>query len=1059
MLQASGRSYVCWRCAAGRLGPGPSSSSPWLRTPSMTGSLYKATQYANSASIRKLATVRHIWSSYDLLNGSSDAEQEPAHGKRKLSIRQRLHRWEEENPSPGEMMLCDFAADGDLGNNLTRPQNVGMMQIDGEDSSPLFAGDELLDLRSDDAMLDPGDLVELSSSGSRRPGLAICLGRINGYEHFYTVSGKWFIALSVRTLFVVNKFATPDELKPVIAALPPAEVSLEDLNILQDLGEGPSRTAGAYLLRKMLLFTQMSEAVYQENAGTLDASSSFIGDPIQHRYLTLHEIADLLLPDTNKYDGKFSSHSLYAVHRALLQDEVFFRPLRYTGHRRSYLFEISPLSEVRIILKVENLVRDYLDKQGDYQKTGSTAGSPIESFVLTAQEIIDESRKHREWSQNGIIGPSSKPARTKPARTKPARTKPDWSATDLELLQFIEVWASYQKFPAYSRLQTLGAALLRAVGRYQEARGYLPATGWTFLQEVGWIPPWEIPARYSLRFPGVQIKRGGSYVRPFLGMLDKHLKRDTLSLIRKPLNDVTAYCIDDITAREIDDAVSLERTSNPEEYWIHVHVADPASSFGADTPVAKYAELIPEAIYLPGHLESMLPESLIHDRFSLAPNRPCLTFSALVNTDGVVLNEKITANTLKDVVYMAYEHAASAIGEIREDPYAEGAEWALGTVPKIKTANRNMTRPDDLTKGQKNDLVILSKLGKAIQARRLEKGATPFFQPRPTATVGFDGVELKESDGFITTTGDPKIHIHYSQRSGTDLVENAMKLANEVAARWCHERDIPIPYRTQPHALRNNALVQQYARDVLNPMLMSGVRPDQGVWSHMRSLIGVDEVSTTPGPHFTLGSNMYTKATSPLRRFSDLIVHWQIEAALLEEKRLGRKLVGYKGNKKQGDDLSFLPFSRDRLDRLLPMIRLREKQARALTNADGADQWILQAMVRAWRFKEASLPETFKLTVEHLTRSSIVGRLDWFERLAILKLDALNNLTIAADVHLGDVFEVRLTDINVHSKQILVEALRVLEKSKGKKHAAGIAQAPLKDAGVMDTPVETISKL
>ncbi|KAI1739360.1 hypothetical protein F4680DRAFT_144616 [Xylaria scruposa] len=1032
MLQASGRSYVCWRCAARHLGP--SQSSSWLRSRSTT-----ATQYANLTSTRTLATVHHAQSNYDGLNGTSDAKQAPARRNPRIPIRERLRRWEKENPSQGEMMMSDFASSGNLGNNLTRPQNVGMVQIETEDSSPLFAGDELVDLRSDDAMLDPGDLVELNSEGSRRPGLAICLGRINGYEHFYTVSGKWFAALGVRTLFVVNRFVTPDELQPIIAALPPAEVSLEDLNVLQDLGEGPSRAAGANLLRKMLVFAQRSEAVYQANAGTLDASSAFIGDPVKHRYLTLYEIADLLLPDTDKYGGKFSPHSLYAVHRALLQDEVFFRPLRYTGHRRSYLFEISPLSEVRIIQKIEKLVRDYLDKQGDYKKTGSTAGSPIESFVSTAQTIIDESRKHREWSQNGIIGPSS----------KPARAKPDWSPIDLEILQFIELWASYQKFPQYSRLQTLGAALLRAVGRYQEARGYLPETGWTFLQEVGWIPPWEIPARYSIRFPGVEIKRGGGYVRPFLGTLDKHVKRDTLSLIRKPLNDVTAYCIDDITAREIDDAVSLERTSNPEEYWIHVHVADPASSFGADTPVAKHAELIPEAIYLPGHLESMLPESLIHDRFSLAPDRPCLTFSALVNTDGVVLKEKIAANTLKDVVYMTYEHAASAIGETRADPYAEGVEWALGRVPKIEAVNRNMTGPEDLTKEQRDDLIILSKLGKAIQERRLEKGATPFFQPRPTASVGFDSVKLKESDSFITTAGDPKIRVHYSQRSGTDLVENAMKLANEVAARWCHERDIPIPYRTQPHALRNAALVQQYARDVLNPMLMSGVRPDEGVWRHMRSLVGVDEVSTTPGPHFTLGSTMYTKATSPLRRFGDLIVHWQVEAALLEERRLKRKL------KKKGDDLSFLPFSRDRLDRMLPMIRLREKQARALTNADGADQWILQAMVRAWRFKEGSLPETFKLTVGHLTRSSIMGRLDWFERQATLKLEDLNDVIKSADTHLGDVIEVRLLDINVHSKQIFVEALRVLEKANDKQPTPGSASLR-EDAAVRDTSAEMI---
>ncbi|KAI1356318.1 hypothetical protein F5Y01DRAFT_267029 [Xylaria sp. FL0043] len=1041
MLQASGRSYVCWRCAGQRFGQGP--SSPWLRTPSVTGTICIATRYTNSASRRGLATVHHVGSNYGAIGDSHPSGRNSPN--RQLPIRERFRRWERDNPTPVEVMLSDVSMPGDLTNSLTRPQNVSHVQFSTEDSSPLFAGDELVDLRSDDAMLNVGDLVELSSEGSRRPIVAICLGRINGYEHFYTINGKWFSALGIKTLFVINNFATLDEVKPVIDALPSVEVSIETLNRFQDLGEGPSREAGAVLLRKMLFFVQRAEAVYQANAGTLDASSAFIGDPVKHRYLTLHEITDLLLPDTNKYGGKFSPQSLYAVHRALLQDEVFFRPLRQTGHKRSYLFEISPLSEVRIIQKVEKIVRDHLGMKHKDRAARWPAENPLESFVSNAQRMIDASRKNREWSDSGIIGPSP----------KPVLEKPNWSEMDLEILQFIELWASYQKFPQYSSLQTLGSALLRALDRYEEARGYVPATGWSFLQEVGWIPPWEIAARYSVRFPGVEIKRGGSYVRPFMGMLDRHLKKDILSLIRRPLRGMTTYCIDDITAREIDDAVSLERTSNPEEYWIHVHVADPASSFGADTPVAKYAELIPEAIYLPGHLEPMLPESIVHARFSLAPFRPCLTFSALVNTDGTVLKERITANVLDNVVYMTYEDAASAIGEAGEGPYTETVQAAPSAAPEIQAANRKMTRPDDLTEDQKNDLATLSQLGKAIQAKRLEKGATPFFTPHPTATVDFGGVKQTESDGFISTTGDPSIHVHYTQRSGTALVENAMKLANEVAARWCYERGIPIPYRTQPHALRNADLVQQYARDVLNPLLNSGVRPDEKVWQHMRSLVGADEISTTPGPHFTLGSDMYTKATSPLRRFGDLIVHWQIEAALLEEKRLKRKLLGKSSHKKNGDDLSFLPFSRERLDRMLPMLRLREKQARALTNVEGADQWILQAMVRAWRFKDGSLPDTFKLTISHLARSNFTGQLDWFERRAVLKYDALNNVALNADVRIGDVFEVRLTDINVHSRQIFVEALRLLEKAGENNEGVESAQALRDGVEAKNTPSAT----
>ncbi|KAI1333393.1 hypothetical protein F5Y16DRAFT_355721 [Xylariaceae sp. FL0255] len=1001
MLQAPSRSYICWRCAGRQL-----RSDVVFTRPSLVN---------RASSRRTLATVQHPNTAY------KNSAQQASWPERFVPIRSRLQTWVEENKgNEVEPMLGDFPADGSLSNNLTRPQNVSMAHVVADESRPLFDGDELGDLRSDDATLSAGDLVELSSEHSRRPVLAVCLGTIGGYQHYYTSSGKWFSAMGIKTLFVVRDFVKADELQPVLAELPSGEVPYELLNTLRDLGEGPSRTAGASLLRKMLQFVQDAEAVYQANAGTLDASSSFIGDPLKPRFLTLHEIADKLLPAQDKIDNKFNPQSLYAVHRSLLQDEVFFRPLRQVGHRNSYLYEVSPLSEVSNINKVGRMVRRYLSCTGrpDDDQVGDNANSLyIETFIHAARKAIDRSRKHREWTKHGVLGPSSS--------SSLSHSDPKWSETDIVILEFIELWASYGKFPAYSHLQTYGSALLRALDRYQDAHGYTTATAWTFLQEIGWIPPWEIPARYSVRFPDVEIQRGAGYTRPYMGILERHLKRDTLSLIRKPLDGITAFCIDDISAREIDDAVSLERTEDPDQFWIHTHVADPASSIAPGTPLAKYAELIPEAIYLPGHMESMFPPEVIHDRFSLATKRPCLTFSALVRTNGSIIEEKITPHTLGDVVYMTYEDAAAVIGEVRQNSHKTGPTLSIGRFSKDIPPNRTMSRPMDLTARQKEDLAILSKLGTALQASRLERGATQYFQPRVVAKVTFDDIKQKKIKNFISSSGEPAIRIQYDHESSTDLVANAMKLANEVAARWCHQRRIPIPYRSQPHGIRNAAAVQQYARDVLNPMIEAGIAPSNDAWRQMRQLVGSDVVSTTPGPHFTLGVDMYTKATSPLRRFGDLIVHWQIEAALLAEHKTKTSL-------KSSDDSSLsliLPFNRQVLNRMLPMLNLREKQARALSNVEGTDQWVMQALVRAWKFREAPLPETFHMTVYHVLRERILGHLNWFNRQALLKVDALNDVARRTDIRLGDVIEVRLVDLNVHTGKIYVEALRMVQKA------------------------------
>lgn len=935
----------------------------------------------------------------------------------KYSIRDRLRHWEQQNPNRSETILSDYAGYGELSNNITRPQNVSMASF--ETASPLFDGDELGDLRADDANLKPGDMVELSSDASRRPMMAIYLGRFHGYEHYYTSSGKWFSGMGVKTLFVVNNFVEPSELQPVIDELPSEETSLEALNTLQDLNHNPSRKTGAELLRKMLNFAHDAEAVYQEHAGTLDASSSFIGDPDKHRYLTLHEIAQLLLPKNRFKNGKFPPEALYAVHRALMQDDVFFRPLKQTDHRRSYLFEISPLSEVRIVQRVETMVREYIDRKAQSPVNEKATDSPVLGFVERARKLIDQSRKNREWSGTGILGPSAA------AKSSLEPIKHEWSVkTDLELLQFMEMWASYQKFPSYSRLQCCGSTILRALDRYQDAETLSASTGWTFLQEIGWIPSWEIPARYNIRFPGVEIQRGGGYIRPFPGSMDRHLKGDSLSPMRRTWERLTAYCIDSESTTDIDDAVSLERTNVPDKFWIHIHVADPASSIKAKTKIAKFAELIPETIYLPGHFERMLPTNIGSDKFSLAPERPCLTFSALVSKNGFLKDYKITPGILEDVVYMTGEDVATAIEEIREDPLVGEMEMSLGPIPTAKAPARQMTRPHDLKPTQKDELALLSELGKAIQARRLRQGATPFFQPRPEAQAHFDHIQERDMDNFLSLVSDPSIKIGYSQRTATDLVENAMKLCGEVAARWCYQRGIPIPYRTQPHAVKNMEELQKYTRDVFYPLLKKGIRPDDSQLRHLRALMGSDELTTVPSPNFTLGVDMYTKATSPLRRFSDLIVHWQIEAALQEEHRRGASLVGNK-------DQDFLPFDRQQLDRMLPMIRVREKQARALTRGIGGDQWILQALVRAWRFGEAPLPETFRFTVYHvMSRRAVQGKLDWFERPAVLRPEQLNDVVRMADIRVGDIYEVKLRDVNVHANRILVEAIKLIKKAE-----------------------------
>ncbi len=853
--------------------------------------------------------------------------------------------------------------------------------------------------------------------------LAVCLGHFNGLDHFYTHTGKWLTSSSIRTRFVVKKFITdPHELWPVLDELPPPDTPAETIRLLQELRTGPSRRAGASLINKMQKFQTEARRVYQSHVTKLNSASKALGS--SEVLMTLNEIADCLLPSSMKQLGRFSPQVLYAVHLALRQDDLTFHALATRGNQQSYFFTAISDKDFELAHSVEDTVRRFYEDPKRLQgslRDEDLKGSELGSFILRARKAVDNSRKGRDWSASGMLGPSKKP-------NSPLLA--GWTAQDLKIVHFLDRWAVAQMFSRVSQFHWVGSAILRAIGRYEEADYLTNAIGWVFLQEIGWVMPWEVQARHSLRLPGVQLSRSGGIGKfpedssPLV--LGRDVFEATSEYPGRKSSSGTVYCIDSESTLDIDDGVSLERTEVAGEYWVHIYVADPASRLAHDSWPATRAALIPQTIYLPGHYHSMFQDPAVQDMFSLAAGKPSLTFSAKVNEEGALLDYKIEPTNLESVVYMTPEEVSTICGDEKLPFSVPTQSFAVGTVPtKPAPTTKKITAAGDLSAREIEDLQTLSRLGNKIQGRRNEKGAVPFYMPRPKVEVSLEHAQVNEAPGgFMHCTGDPYIRISYESSSGNQLVSSLMQLAGEVAARWCHQRGIPIPYRVQDPGPQNKKAIDAFTRDIFYPQLAAGKQPPPDQWRTLRSLIGTQELTSKASPLYTMGLDMYTKATSPLRRYGDLLVHWQIEAALLEEARRGTSLVG-------NSDDGFLPFKRAELDRhVLPQLRVRERHARLLDNLDGTAEWVLQALVRAWRYGENAdaLPKTFRFTVgDVVARRSLLGRIDWFDRPATIEAGGLNGVALLREVRAGDVFEVELSDVNVYLRQIIVKALRKIE--------------------------------
>lgn len=961
-----------------------------------------------------------------------------------LSIRKRLRRWQEENqveaPPPIPMDMSDSGLPRNTGTRA-RVANENLLERASAELTTdlqIIDRDGVVDLPPP-TRFEPGDVFEFREEGDRYgiPIIAVCLGYIHGHYHFYTATGMWVVTTKAETHFIHRNFATESEMQPLIDKLPKGNLSRESIKELRRQGLGPDRVAGAALLRKMNQFLEATDETLQKYATRFEKAHEIVSEG-DERYLTLEQIKQRLLAK-EELKSPTPPHVLYAVHRIVFNDDVGFRVagILNNSSTSTWLFEVTAREDVSLIQNMQTLVRLFTDLPG-------RLGTPLSSltasqlnqsqlgrFIVRARAAIDESRQVRDWTPYGVLGPA------KQQRSAPAQA---WTNADTGILRFMLMWAGHEQFAPSSRLHWIGSAILRATGKYKDVEFLSATTAWTFLQEVGYISPWELRERYIQRVPGATISRYGGF-EPFkLGPegIRPYLTRDVFEGKRHDWASLKGFAIDAKHTLDIDDAVSLEATEAPDQHWIHIHVADPASRIRHQNALGQRASLTPLTLYLKGHYSNIWGlNHEVQDLFSLAPNKPCLTFSGLVNDDGELLEYKITPARLQEFIYMTPEDANAAAGPESEDARPESESLATFTVGEAVgegPAPKQMTSASELQPEDVRTLKTLYRLANARRQKRLARGAIPKWPAQAKVDTFFGNTSIEPTTtGLMTCNGDPTFRISWDNNSST-MISSTMVLAGEIAARWCADRAIPIPYLSQPDCEKNEEALKAYTEKIYYPLLMKGEETPEHV-EQLLNLVGESKPSTKPGRHFFMGVDMYTKVTSPLRRYSDLISHWQIENALAQEMDKG-KVVEQK-----------LPFSRKELDQeILPWMRVRQTSIQRMMSRGGWKGYGTQALVRAWKYPvpgQSVLPETFTLRVLRVEqdvsaaqgrRKLIRGELDWFNMKVWVVAEGLGKLGLSVkDLRKGDVLEVKLTDINAHLGDVYVEALNKISVQKDRE--------------------------
>jgi exoribonuclease-2 len=290
-----------------------------------------------------------------------------------------------------------------------------------------------------------------------------------------------------------------------------------------------------------------------------------------------------------------------------------------------------------------------------------------------------------------------------------------------------------------------------------------------------------------------------------------------------PLAPVQAFSIDDSQTTEIDDALSVNGLGTGEIVF-GVHIAAPALAIAPDSAIDKVARERLSTVYMPGHKLTMLPDAVVQ-AYTLIEGRDCPAVSvyfrfdeatlALNGADTRIERVPIAANLRHDQLDEVVTESALTGESVADYPFAQ-------------------------------ELAFCFRLARHLKAQReLVRGKPETFN-RPDYNFRLD--RRGRDDGHDgEPQGDETVLISERRRGAPlDLiVSEAMILANCHWGGFIAEHGVPGIYRSQAS-------------------MAPGIKVRMG---------------TKPAPHAGMGVPQYTWATSPLRRYVDLVNQWQIIAA------------------------------------------------------------------------------------------------------------------------------------------------------------------------------------
>ncbi|MDE6501915.1 MAG: ribonuclease R [Ruminococcus sp.] len=321
---------------------------------------------------------------------------------------------------------------------------------------------------------------------------------------------------------------------------------------------------------------------------------------------------------------------------------------------------------------------------------------------------------------------------------------------------------------------------------------------------------------------------------------------------RENLCDMNIFTIDGAESKDLDDAVSVQKTDSG--YLLGVHIADVSHYVRGNSNLDKEALKRGTSIYYADKVVPMLPKELSNGICSLNPDENRLTLSVFVklDNDGEIISYRFCKSVIRSRVKGVYSEINSIL---------DGAE-----TPEI-AEKYSVVR---------NEIFIMNELADILIAKKKRRHAPE--------------IETTESKLVIDEKGVCCAVIPRQRGKSEQIIEEFMLTANECTAKFAREKKVPFVYRIHeaPPEAKVETLHEILPKFGLECPHFTEFKPAHAS-KILESAKGTDKFeavnllvlrsmskakySVEPVGHFGLVLDDYAHFTSPIRRYPDLAIH------------------------------------------------------------------------------------------------------------------------------------------------------------------------------------------